>query len=169
MAKTLVELHGGTLVGHSDGLGKGSEFAVRLPVMKTIPTAVPAPCPIARCEKLRVLVVDDNQDAADSLADVLGTLGHEVRVAYRGGAAIATATEMHPDLVFLDVGLPDTSGHDVAAQIRLGPARAAFLVALTGYGQERDRQRALAAGFDCHLVKPMSMPALERTIASVKK
>jgi CheY-like chemotaxis protein len=113
----------------------------------------------------RVLVVDDNRDSAESLAALLGMLGHEVDQAYDGPAALATARTRFPDLVLLDIGMPGMSGHEVARQIRAEPALlGTTLIALTGYGSAEDRHESRAAGFDGHLVKPIDFEALQRII-----
>jgi CheY-like chemotaxis protein len=114
-----------------------------------------------------VLLVDDNRDSAESLAQLLRLFGHEIWQAYSGREALAAARSRHPDLVLLDIGMPDISGYEVARQIRAEPALAgATLVALTGYGAEEDRRRSFAAGFDAHLVKPIDFEALERILAA---
>jgi signal transduction histidine kinase/CheY-like chemotaxis protein len=166
LVKQLVELHHGTVEARSDGAGKGSEFVVRLPLAP--PAAdVPAPAPDAvprpaENRGQRVLVVDDNRDAVESLAMLLEMMGHEVRTASDGVEALEVATEFVPDVVLLDLGLPRLSGYEVAQRLRLldGCARTR-LVALTGWGQEEDRRRSREAGFDHHLVKPVDPDALD--------
>lgn len=166
LVKGLVELHGGNVQARSAGLGKGSEFIVRLPI---------DPAPTARREatgagaatepRHRIVLADDNRDAADSLAVLLELAGHEVRVAYCGRAALALAEEFRPDTVVLDIGMPDLTGYEVAAELRLRPwAEDVRLIALTGWGQESDRLRASKAGFDLLLVKPVDPDRLEATI-----
>jgi CheY-like chemotaxis protein len=161
LARRLVELHGGSVEAHSGGPGAGSEFVVRLPVTGSAELGVRnsdqlrAPSPALRVPK-RVLVADDNTDAADSLAQLLRDRGHEVAVAYDGVAAVHRAEAFRPEVAVLDLGMPGLTGHEVARRLRqradLGRVR---LVALTGWGQEEDRRVSLAAGFDLHLVKPL--------------
>src|SRR5690606_29101423 len=170
LVKNLVALHGGTVRAHSEGAGRGSEFTVRLPLAPepaTAPSAKPeghAPGVVPR----RILVVDDNQDAADSLAQLLSLRGHDVHTAYDGHAAIAAAAELEPDAVLLDIGLPGLDGHEVARQIReRRPEPRPLLVALTGWGQETDRRDSAAAGFDHHLVKPVDLGVVEELLAAL--
>jgi CheY-like chemotaxis protein len=114
-----------------------------------------------------VLLVDDNRDSAESLAQLLQLFGHEIWQVYSGREAVAAARSRLPDLVLLDIGMPDLSGYEVARQIRAEPSLAGTtLVALTGYGSDEDRRRSLAAGFDCHLVKPIDFDDLERILAA---
>jgi signal transduction histidine kinase len=158
----LIELHGGTVEAKSEGLGRGSEFIVSLPLTcesATRSTAdTLAPTPIGR----RILVADDNQDAADSLAMFLEMGGHDVRVAHDGRAALSVAQTFRPHIVLLDIGMPRLNGYEVAQALRQEPWGADIrLIALTGWGQESDRQRAAEAGFDCHLTKPVDPDALE--------
>jgi signal transduction histidine kinase/ActR/RegA family two-component response regulator len=164
----LVELHGGRIEAHSAGIGKGSEFVVRLPALP--PTAEEAaeqprvePAPQFRA---RVLIVEDNLDAADSLAMLLEVCGHQVRVVHDGGSALDVAQATMPDVMLIDIGLPGIDGYDVARRIRQHrDLKSVILVALTGYGRDEDRQRALAAGFDYHLVKPVNPEALHGLVA----
>ena len=167
LVQRLVELHGGTVTVHSV-LGHGSEFVVRFPVIETALPALPTPAldtaqlP-ASCR--RVLVVDDNVDAAQSLALLLEMSGHEVRLAYDGLSAMAAAIAYQPEVVLLDIGLPELDGYEVARLIRKQYAlRNILLVALTGYGQETDRQRSVEAGFDHHLVKPATFVEIENIL-----
>lgn len=129
------------------------------------PTALPA----SVLRPLRVLVIDDNADAADSLEQLLGLDGHEVRTANTGRAGLAAAASFAPHLVLLDIGLPDQSGYDVARQMRAaGGEHRAYLVALTGRGQSEDRDDALAAGFDLHITKPIDLQQLDELVRSVR-
>jgi PAS domain S-box-containing protein len=163
LAKRLAEMHGGTLEAHSAGLGKGSEFVLRLPTLEgERPVEAPVrPLSVKQVVQRRILVVDDNGDAAESLALVLGMTGHEVRLAGDGPSALAAAAEFRPEIVLLDIGLPGMDGYEVARRLRSGDGpRDMSLVALTGYGQDADRERARAAGFDHHLVKPASPEAI---------
>ena len=164
LVRSLVELHGGSISARSDGPGRGSEFVVRLPVVD--PAPAPAPASKRRVRRpetqkpapRRVLVVDDNIDAALSLAKVLRLLyGQEVQTAHDGPSAIELAEAFRPEIVLLDIGLPEMSGHEVAQALRKTPwCEACLLVAVTGWGQDADRERSHAAGFDLHLVKPVS-------------
>jgi CheY-like chemotaxis protein len=158
LVKGLVELHGGTVTAHSPGPGKGSEFVVKVPCIvaeKSGGGASPPHLETAGGNGRRLLVVDDNRDAADSLALLLGFDGHDVRVAYTGRQALEVAREFLPDVAILDLGLPDLSGYDVARQMRREPALAGVqLIALSGWGQDEHQQQAREAGFDQHLIKP---------------
>jgi signal transduction histidine kinase len=172
LVRRLVELHGGSVQAFSEGPGTGSEFVVRLP-LQAEPVAVPPESaagggrPAARPR--RVLVVDDNQDAAQSLACLLELEGHEVRTAHDGTAALETARAFPPDVVLLDIGLPGLDGYQVARRLReLLGLEQALLVAVTGYGQEEDRRRAEEAGFDHHLAKPVDLEALHELLAGAE-
>jgi PAS domain S-box-containing protein len=175
ISRRLVEMHGGTLVAESEGLGRGSRFTVRLPLAHggtdggaAAATAVPVPAPAIEQEaertaegSRRILVLDDNVDAAQMLGALLGAAGHRVELAHTGREAIELARSFVPDLAFLDIGLPDISGYEVAHALRRqAPLRHACLVALTGWGAAADRQRSKDAGFDLHLTKPVSLEAL---------
>jgi CheY-like chemotaxis protein len=163
LARGLVELHGGTIRASSAGLGHGTEVIVRLPGSCIVseredrPDFMPASPVSAKTEsKRRVLIADDNVDAADSLAELLRLEGYEVHVAYDGAQALATFARVDPDAALLDVGMPYVSGLEVVRAIRQRPnGQRATLIAVTGWGQERDRRLALEAGFDHHLTKPM--------------
>jgi CheY-like chemotaxis protein len=168
LVKSLVEMHGGSVAVHSDGPGAGSEFVVRLPVHHHEPTPAAEavdqfPAPVSR----RILIVDDSRDAADSLALLLGLSGHEVRTAHDGPAALEAAQAFKPVVVLLDIELPGgVSGYDLAPRLRqLAGLEKSLLVALTGYGQEEDKQKALEAGFDAHMVKPTDLDALLALLA----
>ncbi len=168
LVRRLVELHGGRIEAHSEGLGRGSEFVVRLPLLEqpvAEPNREPA-APAAKVSPQRVLVVDDNRDAAESLALMLRLDGHEVRVAHDGPAALEAASAFRPEVVLLDIGLPRMSGHEVAARLLRQPhAGRRLLVAMTGYGQDEDRRRSHEAGFDHHLVKPVDPQTLRDLLA----
>jgi CheY-like chemotaxis protein/nitrogen-specific signal transduction histidine kinase len=171
LVKRLVEMHGGTVQAHSDGPGHGSEFILRLPLLRT---EAPAPVPPRGKARgpgrsRRVLVVDDSQDAANTLARLLRRLGHKVDVAYEGPSAYEAGVALTPDLVLLDIGLPGMDGYEVARRLRAEPALDGVrLVALTGYGSEADRQRSTDAGFDAHLVKPVEFDALRRVLEATQ-
>jgi len=171
LARDLVRLHGGQIVAHSGGRGLGSEFIVRLPLAREPPALA---APIAAPEKVaalgaattRVLIVDDNIDAATSLCYVLALAGYQVRVAHDGTRALEIANELHPNVVLLDIGLPGMSGHDVARRLRAEPWGADLqLIAVTGWGQEDDRAKSLEAGFDEHLTKPIDPETLLERIS----
>ena len=160
LVKSLVELHRGTVEVHSEGIGRGSEFVVRLPIateMQAQQESAPAQ-PTTATESLRVLVVDDSVDAAQMCAMLLRLWGHEVRTAHNGPDALQRATGFHPHVILCDIGLPDMDGYEVARHIRQNPHLSGVrLVAVTGYGQDSDRQRSDEAGFDYHLVKPVEL------------
>jgi two-component system, sensor histidine kinase len=168
LAKRLVEMHGGTIKATSAGPGRGSTFIVTLPA-RTSTTGSDAPHMAAaaptRKERRRVLVVDDNRDFATSLAAVLELDGHTVRLAFDGQSAMTLAHEFRPDLAFLDLGLPGLNGFDLARRLRAEPAtRDTHLIALTGWGQDKDRAQTREAGFDLHFVKPVDPSAIAEVI-----
>jgi signal transduction histidine kinase len=168
LVRSLVELHGGSVSAHSEGPGRGSEFVVRLPAASTPGQPCPkSPAPKGKAGRARrVLVVDDIPDVADSLRMVLGLDGHDVRIAADGRAALEVAQAWPPEVVLLDLGLPGMSGLEVARQLRSqADLESVFLVAMTGYGQEQDRQRCHEAGFDLHLVKPVDPAVLREMLA----
>jgi PAS domain S-box-containing protein len=171
LVKKLVELHGGRVEAASAGPGRGSEFVVRLPALPEEPAGAPTAAETAETapaprSALRILVVDDNVDAADSLTMLLQLAGHEVRTAHDGPTALLIAQAFHPEVVLLDIGMPGMDGYEVARRLRQQPqGQAAHLVALTGWGQETDRRRSTEAGFDYHLVKPVQPNALEEVLA----
>jgi PAS domain S-box-containing protein len=172
LVKQLTELHGGK-VEASSVLGQGSEFVVRLPVMPTDTSQPQSPFtetgqPTAR--PLRVLVVDDNVDTVFSFSMLLKASGHDVRPAHDGPTAVQAALDYRPDVVFLDIGLPGLNGYEVAKQIRQHPVlKGVVLVALTGYGQDSDRQTSLQAGFNHHLVKPARLAEMLKILATVSE
>jgi len=170
LAKRLVTLHGGTITGRSEGGGLGSEFEVRLPLASQSTAAAgegaqQAEAHAAAPKRLRILVADDNTDAATSLAELLTARGHDVRIAHDGAQALSAARDFEPDLAFLDIGMPKVHGYEVARRLREEPAtRRTLLVALTGWSREDDRQRAKEAGFDRHLVKPPEPADIDRIL-----
>ena len=170
LVQRMVELHGGTVDVHSV-LGQGSEFVMRLPAVaapESLPAMVPAPAATPITQGCRVLVVDDNLDAAQTLSDLLRMTGHEVHMVHDGLDAVTEAVAWCPDVVLLDISLPGLSGFEVAKRIRREAANPTMtLVALTGYGQAADRQRSHEAGFDHHLVKPADFDAVEKILTAV--
>ena len=176
LVRRLVEMHGGTVLAHSEGAGKGSEMVVRLPAMDAEDVddagrlAHHGPAEDAPQQRRRILVVDDNLDSAETLAMLLEMRGNEVRVAYSGGQAMEEARAFVPGVVLLDIGLPDMSGYDVARALRQEPALAqALLIAQTGWGQEEDRRCSREAGFDYHLVKPIDLDTLLRLLSEDRR
>ncbi|WP_296949468.1 ATP-binding protein [uncultured Massilia sp.] len=169
LVRSLVELHGGTIAAASAGPNLGSVFTVRLPLAGPTPAPAPAGAPAhAQAAGLRVLVVDDNRDAAETLSALLGLMGHEAPVAGDGRQALRMLAGLRPQVVFLDIGMPGMSGYDVAQAIRRDPAwNDVRLVALTGWGGSADRARTAAAGFDEHLTKPATVAAIEAVLARV--
>jgi PAS domain S-box-containing protein len=169
LARTLVELHGGRIEARSAGIGYGSEFVAIWPQSFAPVSAPPSLKDVVVADEVqtrRVLLVDDSVDAASAMSLLLETLGHEVRVAHDGFAALAAAAEFAPEVVILDIGLPGMDGFQVARAMRERENTAgALLIALTGYGQASDRQRSREAGFDHHFVKPVSFEDIERVIA----
>jgi two-component system CheB/CheR fusion protein len=175
LVKTLVEMHGGEVSARSAGPGRGSEFVVRLPLVSegsldefgvshSDGAALGAGRQTAPARK-RILVVDDNKDAADLLAELVGLWGYEVRSAYTGMAALEIAAAWHPDLAFLDLGMPGLNGYEVARRLRQAEnGKATVLVAVSGYGQEEHQQLAREAGFDHHVTKPADTERLERLL-----
>jgi signal transduction histidine kinase len=197
LVRRLVELHGGTVAAQSAGLGHGSEFIVRLPrragqpytasVPASAPVPAPAPAPAPACVPApaaerangqplpntanrtgrRLLIVDDNLDALDSLAALMEMSGHEVHMATDGELALTVAESCRPEVVLLDLGLPKLDGYEVARRLRKSPwGRAAMIIALTGWGQDEDRRRTRECGFDSHMVKPLDLDALIRLLGS---
>jgi CheY-like chemotaxis protein len=168
LVKRLVDLHGGAVDVHSAGLGKGSEFCVRLPTAASKPNRVTQQTESREdvASHFRILVADDNRDAADTMTLMLRFMGHDVRTVHDGVAALKEAAQFRPDVALLDIGMPHLSGYDVAMAIRKhrwgGSMR---LIALTGWGQEEDKRRAIEAGFDHHFTKPVDPEALARLLA----
>jgi CheY-like chemotaxis protein/two-component sensor histidine kinase len=174
LVRSLAEMHGGSVRAYSEGLGKGSEFVVRLPASKTAGPVRPAPsartlpgrtAPANR--PARILVVDDNMDSAHTLAKLLSRQGHDVRTVYDGPAAIEAARGHQPEFVLLDIGLPGMDGYQVAARLRQ-ENEGSILIALSGYGQESDRERSREAGFHYHLVKPVEHGRLAELLANAQ-
>lgn len=174
MVKRLVELHGGSVEAYSAGAGRGSEFVVRLPVTVVSPltpsdVSREGGCPTGTPGR-RILIVDDNEDAAESLADLAMLWGHEVQTAADGPSALRLVREFHPEAVLLDISMPGMDGHEVARIIRSSAELAPVsLIALTGYGQDQDRRRAFEAGFDHHFTKPVDAGSLQSLLASLPR
>jgi signal transduction histidine kinase/CheY-like chemotaxis protein len=170
LVRRLVELHDGTVTAHSEGPGRGSAFVVRLPVAST-GKAVARPAANGQAAHAgpgrRVLVVDDNADAADSLSVLLSLSGHDVRTAHDGPAAVRQVRAFRPEVVLLDIGMPGMDGYQTARAVReLQEGQDVYLVALTGWGQEEDRRRTERAGFDTHLVKPVDHAVLQQLLTT---
>jgi signal transduction histidine kinase len=165
LVRGLVERHGGTVEAMSEGKGRGAEFVVRLPASSRSPVSRTKFVEEKKSPR-RVLLADDNHDAADSLAELLRAMGHEVHVVYNGESALRAGAELRPETVILDIGMPRLDGYEVARRARQTDwGRGAKLIALTGWGQERDKALAAEAGFDHHLTKPVQAAALEALLA----
>lgn len=171
LVKGLVEMHGGSVAAESEGPGKGSTFTVRLPVAEhTEPNASPADVNRVKSGSRRVLVVDDNRDGAESMAEMLRLLGNEVTTAHNGLEAIRLAEEFRPDVILMDVGMPRLNGLDATRRIRAEPwGQDTRIIALTGWGQEGDREQSREAGCNGHLVKPVNLIDLEKLLAEEKR
>ena len=166
---TMVVLHGGTVAVDSEGEGKGASFTITLPALAAAPAAAPvvAGAPRPSAASRRVLIVDDNEDAAELMGEALQLAGHTVQIAHDGARGLQMAAEFDPDCVMLDIGLPTMDGYDVARRIRDSDGdRRRTLIAITGYGQDGDVRRALEAGFDRHLVKPISLEVTLEIVAN---
>src|SRR5262245_41218365 len=170
LVQGIVGLHGGKVEAHSEGPGRGAQFVVRLPLIPgaqqavETPRVIPVPTPVAG---RRILVADDNKDTADSLQRVLQLYGYDVRVAYDGATALRVGAAFRPEVAVLDIGMPGANGYEVAREIRKQQGARIKLVALTGWGQEGDRRRAMEAGFDYHLTKPVDPGTLNDLLADV--
>jgi CheY-like chemotaxis protein len=169
LVKSIVEMHGGRVEARCAGAGHGAEFVIRLPVLDELPAIVDSPIVSGNATgqvRRRVLIVDDNVDAVRVLSIVVKKLGNEVCVAYDGVEAIAAAEEFRPEVVLLDLGMPKLDGYGAARHIRQQPwGQNMTLIALTGWGQEADKQRTRDAGFDHHLVKPADPSELRRLLS----
>jgi CheY-like chemotaxis protein len=172
LVKSIVEMHGGRVEAHSEGADRGTEVLLRLPLLQSATATENEPPPTgewAGHSLRRVLVVDDNEAAANLLAVVVEKFGHEVRVAYDGQQAIAVADRFQPDVVLMDLGMPNLDGYGAARHIRQQPwGEDMMLVAVTGWGQDGHKQRAKEAGFDYHLVKPADPAQLRQLLANAK-
>jgi len=171
LVKGLVELHGGEVMATSAGPGQGSEFIIRLPI-ESAPLEAPAEevMSVGRTRCFRILIIEDNQAGALSMQLLLKQLGHDVEVAYNGFDGLAAAARFKPEVVLCDIGLPGLDGYQIAQQVRQREeTRKILLSALSGYGQEEDKRRALEAGFDMHFVKPLKVDLLENMLANWEK
>ena len=168
LARKLVELHGGSIQAFSEGLGQGSRFVVRLPiVVDPEPITKPTPAAFISTESYRILLADDNVDFVNSIGALLTAMGHSVVITHNGPDALAAAARFCPDYAFLDIGLPHMSGYDLARGIRNLPCGVmTVLIAVTGWGQEKDRQLAFEAGFDHHMVKPVRFEQIEEILGN---
>ena len=168
LARRLVELHGGSITADSPGVGHGSTFTVRIPALVDRRSGVPASNKLRSLERHRVLVIDDNEDSADAMALLVGTLGAEVRTAYGGEAGLEVLRHFEPTVVLLDLGMPRLDGYETCRRIRWRLGGSVRVIAVSGRGQEQDRARAAAAGFDAHLAKPARAWQLAEAILSVQ-
>ena len=170
LVRTLVQLHGGTVEAHSEGDGRGSEFVVRLPALSEHESRTPqvvASSPLETQRPRRILVVDDNVDAAEMLAEALRYAGHDVRVEHDGSSALAAVAEFRPDVILLDLGLPGMDGFEVARRLRANSAMAKTrVIAITGYGQDVDRRRTAQLGIERHLVKPVDLDTVIEAVGA---
>jgi signal transduction histidine kinase/ActR/RegA family two-component response regulator len=170
LTRALVELHGGSIEGTSDGPGRGSEFTVHVPALAAPPASRASPATVqsdAASPRHRIVVADDNVDSATTLAEALQMFGHDVRIAHDGIATLAVAESFAPDIAFLDIGMPKMNGYDVCRKLRAEFGDEITLVAVTGWGQEADRRRAREAGFDHHLTKPVDLATVEKLLEKV--
>jgi signal transduction histidine kinase len=169
LASRLIEMHGGSIQAFSEGQGKGSEFVVRIPLADDADSVRPVPStrpPVARSSRrLRVALIDDNPDVRELMRELISMWGHEIRTAESGEAGIALILDQRPDVAFVDIGLPDIPGYEVASRVRreLGQ-NAVRLIAMTGFGRDTDRSRAHEAGFDLHLTKPADIETLKKAL-----
>jgi signal transduction histidine kinase/ActR/RegA family two-component response regulator len=173
LTKQLVDMHGGTIEAHSPGLRQGSEFVVHIPITTAEMPAMPSSAapqqaqPVTTSDKLHILVVDDNEPAARGLAKLLELSGHNVQVAFNGRGALNVISTITPDVILLDIGLPDMDGYAVARLIRSAISPAPLLIALTGYGQSDDKAKAMAAGFSAHLTKPVGIADVQHALSQL--
>jgi two-component system CheB/CheR fusion protein len=168
LVRRLVSLHGGSVVAFSEGVGQGSEFVVRLPLVEAepLPRLKPPAADMPASTGRRILLVDDNHDSSRSLAVLLRATGGDVELAFDGPSALEAARRGRPDVVLLDIGLPGMDGYEVARRLRREPGLGKMLlIAMTGYGGDDDRRRSQEAGFNAHLVKPVDLEALQALLA----
>ena len=171
LAKQLVEMHGGTIEARSDGQNRGTTFIIRMPAVSWgALTERPAASEIRRCSGVRVLVIDDNVDAADMLASLVTSLGGEARATYDGQTGLRLAAEFRPNVVLLDIGMPEMDGYETCRRLRAGPGGdSTYVIAVTGWGQPQDRERAFSEGFDAHMTKPADPRVLEKLLAEAPR
>ncbi|GAA5118992.1 PAS domain S-box protein [Luteolibacter yonseiensis] len=169
LVRRLVELHGGTVEAFSEGPDRGSEFVVSLPVLEASRNRVKSPAPASSSDiPRRILIVDDNRDSADTMAMLQGMRGHTTYIAYNGPDALAAAGDFLPEVVLLDIGLPEMDGYEIARRLRsMSSMAGTFIVAVSGYGSDEDVKRAIAAGFNRHLVKPANLTTLREWLANL--
>jgi two-component system CheB/CheR fusion protein len=172
VAKNLVEMHGGTLEARSEGPGKGSEFIVRLPVDDSDPAHAQGqsfpkePTQTSEGKPMHVLIVDDNEDTTETAALLFGAWDHEIRVAHTGPEALLVASDFEPEVILLDIGLPEMDGYEVARRLRQDPRfKDTLMIAVSGYGRNTDQQLSREAGFDEHLTKPVDLKTLNRLLS----
>jgi PAS domain S-box-containing protein len=171
LAKQLIEMHGGTIEAQSEGLNCGSTFSVRMPALSWGALAEqPRQFEVQRCAGVRVLVIDDNVDAADMLASLVVSLGGDARTTYDGQSGLRAAVEFRPDVILLDIGMPEMDGYETCRHLRAGQnGQGAYIIAVTGWSQPQDRERALSEGFDAHLTKPADLRLLERLLVDAPR
>jgi CheY-like chemotaxis protein len=165
LARRIVELHGGSLTAYSEGLGQGSTFSMLLPAVESAPRTEPPREAPTEAVGRRVLVIDDNADSTDSMVTMLDLLGHVARGAYSGSQGLAEAQVFGPDLVLLDLNMPDMDGFAVVRQLRERFGQRLTVAAMTGYGRQGDRRATRETGFDAHLTKPVGLAQLQRVLA----
>jgi CheY-like chemotaxis protein len=168
VCKRLIEMHGGTVGAYSAGEGMGATFTLKVPLAATQPRGVSSPMLTSEGDKKRVLIVDDNQDAAETVAMLLELSGHQTKVVFLGEEGLQSWKAFRADVVILDIGLPDLSGYEVVSRLRQDGFKG-VAIALSGYGQPEDKRRALECGFDLHFVKPMEGDALEKALAQIQR
>jgi CheY-like chemotaxis protein len=169
LARRIVEMHGGSIAAASEGADRGSEFTVKLPMVLARSGSHVDETADKRVYRRRVLIVDDNRDAADSLAMLLASLGADVQVAHDGAAALRICADWRPEVVFLDLGMPGMDGFEVVRRLRAEPAlQGTRVVALTGWSQDEDKRRTSAEGFDGHLVKPVDLSQLHAVLVGLE-
>jgi len=172
IVQRLAEMHDGSIVAESGGYGAGSRFVVRLPVALAVTTDRPDDhdeVPKAKPARRRILVVDDNRDGANSLAEMLTIMGNDTQTAFDGLEAVAVAEAFKPDVIVMDLGMPRMNGYEACRRIRGEPwGRNVVMVAQTGWGQEDDKRKSQDAGFDCHMVKPVDPESLEKLLATCR-
>jgi CheY-like chemotaxis protein len=167
LARRLIELHGGEIAAHSDGPGRGSAFVIRLPLSEARPAQPSAPRVEVPRIRSRVVIIDDNRDAARTMSMLVDELGGTARTAYDAAGGLEAVQEFRPDIVFLDIGMPGMDGYEACRRIRQTPSgKHLIVVAVTGWGQPQDKQRALEAGFDAHLTKPVDPNAFTRLLVT---